>query len=165
MADIEEKPKDLESSMDISEDTEKSPEKEWAPIRPQDSRSRDTRSKPASRASSTHSISRTRSHNYFSCDEHDDTDVGDAEQGAAGKDPFEVGWENGEKDPLNPRSKRKIAKWAIVLICSLASLCVYDHQLCYVLQCAAANYIAGLVPPLFIHRHIPRLPSNLIAHK
>lgn len=128
MGDTDEMTKDRESSMDNSDDTEKSAQEDWAPIRPQESRSRDARSKPASRALSIRSISRTRSHNYFSCDEHDDNDEGDgdAEKGAAEKDPFEVGWENGGKDPLNPRNKRKITKWAIVLICSLASFCVYD---------------------------------------
>ena len=74
-------------------------------------------------------MSRQRSHNYWSCDENIDNDGEDEdrEQGEEEKDPFEVGWQNGEKDPMNPRSKSKIAKWAIVLICSLASLCVYGN--------------------------------------
>jgi hypothetical protein len=127
MADNE-RPKDLESSMDNSEDTANSPEKEWAPIRPQESRSLATRSKPASRASSTHSMTRQRSHNYWSCDENIDNDGEDEDiERGEEKDPFEVGWENGERDPMNPRSKSKTAKWAIVLICSLASLCVYGN--------------------------------------
>ena len=128
MADNE-KAKDLESSMDNSGLTSDSPEKEWAPIRPEESRSKAARSKPASRASSTHSITRQRSHNYWSCDENienDDADE-DQERGEEEKDPFEVGWENGERDPMNPRSKRRTTKWAIVLICSLASFCVYDN--------------------------------------
>jgi hypothetical protein len=119
MADNE-KAKDLESSMDNSGVTSDSLEKEWA-----------ARSKPDSRASSTHSITRQRSHNYWSCDENIENDGADEDQerGEEEKDPFEVGWENGERDPMNPRSKRRTAKWAIVLICSLASFCVYDNPL------------------------------------
>ena len=130
MADNE-KSKDIESNMDNSDDTTNSPEKEWAPIRPQESRSRATLSKPASRASSTHSMSRQRSHNYWSCDENIDNDGEDEyrERGEQEKDPFEVGWEGGDKDPMNPRNKSITSKWAIVLICSLASFCVYgNHQ-------------------------------------
>jgi hypothetical protein len=71
-------------------------------------------------------MSRQRSHNYWSCDENIDNDGEDEdrERGEEEKDPFEVGWENGENDPMNPRSKSKTAKWAIVLICSVASFCV-----------------------------------------
>src|SRR5277367_6456192 len=110
MADNE-KSKDPESSMDNSDVTTGSSEKEWAPIHPQESRSRATGSKPASRASSTHSMSRQRSHNYWSCDENIDNhgEDSDGERGEE-KDAFEVGWEDGERDPMNPRSKSKIAK-------------------------------------------------------
>jgi hypothetical protein len=128
MADNE-KSKDIEWGMDNSDATANNPEKEWAPIHPQESRSRATLSKPASRTSSTHSMSRQRSHNYWSCDENIDNDGEneDRERGGEGKDPFEVGWENGENDPMNPRSKSKTAKWTIVLICSIASFCVYGN--------------------------------------
>ncbi|GJN82095.1 hypothetical protein PLIIFM63780_005632 [Purpureocillium lilacinum] len=40
------------------------------------------------------------------------------------KDPFEVGWENGDSDPLCPRSFSKARKWLIVFIVSHVSLCV-----------------------------------------
>jgi hypothetical protein len=116
---------DLELRVDNSGVTSDNPEKEWAPIRREESRSKVARPKPASRASSIYSMSRQRSHNYWSCDENIEGDE-DQERGMEGKDPFEVGWENGDKDPMNPRSKGKTAKWAIVLICSLASFCVYD---------------------------------------
>lgn len=127
-ADIEEY-KGLESTMDTSDVTLDSQEKQWMPIHPEESRSQATRPKPVSRASSTHSMSRQRSHNYWSCDEHEEIDGEDEDQRreAEEKDPFEVAWENGERDPMNPRSKSKLAKWAIVLICSLASLCVYGN--------------------------------------
>lgn len=119
MADIEEKPMEMEHE---SHNAERDPEKEWIPIRPQDSRIGRTISAPGSRATSTHSIQRIRSQNGYGCD--DDARSSDDEQGDEEKDPFEVGWDGGENDPMNPRSKSKAAKWAIVLICSLASFCV-----------------------------------------
>ena len=122
-----EKLKELQSNMDSPDITPNSPDNEWAPIRPKESRSQATRTKPASRASSTHSLGRQRSHNYWSCDENieNDGEDEDIERGGEEKNPFEVTWEDGERDPMNPRSKSKPAKWAIVLICSLASFCVY----------------------------------------
>jgi hypothetical protein len=65
-------------------------------------------------------MSRQRTHNYWPCDGDIDSDeeYEDRERGGEEKDPFEVGWENGENNPMNPR--------AIVLICSLA---VYDNLL------------------------------------
>jgi hypothetical protein len=84
-----------------------------------------------------------RSHNYWSCDENIDNDEEDEdrERGGEEKDPFEVGWENGENDPMNPRSKSKPAKWAIVLICSFASFCVYGNlqESRYMQRCTEAN--------------------------
>jgi hypothetical protein len=119
MADIEEKPVETNSNTD---NTEADPEKEWAPIRPQESRIARTTSAPGSRGTSTHSIQRIRSQNGYGCD--DDERDSDDERGDEEKDPFEVGWHDGENDPMNPRSKNKAAKWAIVLICSFASFCV-----------------------------------------
>ncbi|UNI22583.1 hypothetical protein JDV02_008459 [Purpureocillium takamizusanense] len=40
------------------------------------------------------------------------------------KDPFEVGWDNGDEDPLCPRSFSKARKWLILFIVSHVSLCV-----------------------------------------
>ncbi len=40
------------------------------------------------------------------------------------KDPFEVGWDGGDNDPLCPRSFAKARKWLIVIIVSMASFCV-----------------------------------------
>lgn len=39
-------------------------------------------------------------------------------------DPFEVGWDGGDDDPMNPRSMPKWRKWVIVGITSFGSLCV-----------------------------------------
>lgn len=50
--------------------------------------------------------------------------VPEVEQGQAEKDSYEVGWDGGESDPMNPRSKSKAMKWSIVLICCVLPLCV-----------------------------------------
>jgi len=39
-------------------------------------------------------------------------------------DPFEVGWDGGDDDPLCPRSTSLGRKWLMVFITSLGSLCV-----------------------------------------
>lgn len=109
----------LSPTVSIEDTNSTSPGKEWAPIRAQESRT------PTTKAVSLRSLSRTRSQNGYSCDDNDDDD--DREVAAGGiseKDPYEVGWDDGDNDPLNPRSKSKAAKWTIVLICSFASLCV-----------------------------------------
>lgn len=43
---------------------------------------------------------------------------------SADNEPFLVQWENGDADPLNPRSMTKARKWGIVMIVSTSSLCV-----------------------------------------
>lgn len=40
------------------------------------------------------------------------------------KDPYEVGWDGGDDDPLNPRSFHKARKWLIVFIVAAGSLTV-----------------------------------------
>ncbi len=72
------------------------------------------------RSGSLRTLSLTRSNNGYGCDDHDDVEAADDGE----KDPFEVHWENGEEDPLNPKSKRYFQKWDIVIIVSLSSLCV-----------------------------------------
>ncbi|KAF4974339.1 hypothetical protein FZEAL_8737 [Fusarium zealandicum] len=80
-------------------------------------------SKTRSRASG--SLYRSRSQNGYSCDPDNDNDKDeDSPSGEPEKDPFEVGWENGDEDPLCPRSFKKARKWVIVFIVSFASLCV-----------------------------------------
>jgi len=50
---------------------------------------------------------------------------GDVEAAAAeDKDPFEVRWDHGDNDPMNPRSMSMARKWVVVLIVSASSLCV-----------------------------------------
>ncbi len=77
---------------------------------------------------SLRSVSRIRSNNGYGCDDHDDDteqgEMGDAEGGVAEKDPFEVRWENGDQDPMCPRSMSLARKWLVVIIVSASSLCV-----------------------------------------
>lgn len=44
--------------------------------------------------------------------------------GTVADEPFLVKWD-GDADPMNPRSMTKLRRWAIVLIVSASSLCVY----------------------------------------
>ncbi|KAG6001298.1 hypothetical protein E4U21_004512 [Claviceps maximensis] len=48
----------------------------------------------------------------------------DSHSTPAEKDPFEVGWEGGDDDPLCPRSFSRKRKWLITMIVSHVSLCV-----------------------------------------
>jgi hypothetical protein len=100
--------------------------KEYAPISsPRDTNGVDSQSR---RPTSTQSLHRSRSNNGYGCDEPEDgadaavNNMGDGRQSE--KDPFEVGWEGGESDPMNPRSMSNARKWLIVLIVSASSLCV-----------------------------------------
>jgi len=82
-----------------------------------------THSRSNSQTTQGRPISRTTSHNGYGCDdvEQDVT----AEPGAAvEKDEFEVGWDDGELDPMNPRSMTLARKWVVVLVVSASSLCV-----------------------------------------
>ena len=69
-----------------------------------------------SRRSRSISVTRTRSNNGYGCDEESED--------SAGADPFEVHWEGGDSDPMNPRSQPLARKWLIVLIVSASSMCV-----------------------------------------
>lgn len=77
-----------------------------------------------------YSVSRTRSNNGYGCD----GGIEDAVVAVSGidpegravavNDPFEVHWDGGDRDPMNPRSRSKARKWVVVLIVSASSLCV-----------------------------------------
>ncbi|KAF4632729.1 hypothetical protein G7Y89_g5400 [Cudoniella acicularis] len=86
------------------------------------------KSHPQNIALSRRSISRTRSNNGYGCDENnsgEDEEVVDVEAaGESTKDPFEVRWDGGDNDPMNPRSMSMARRWLIVLIVSASSLCV-----------------------------------------
>ncbi|RGP60848.1 hypothetical protein FLONG3_10700 [Fusarium longipes] len=75
------------------------------------------------RSSASGNLSRCQSQNGYSCNPYQKPDDGD-EEDAPEKDPFEVGWENGDNDPWCPRKFEGFRKWLIVSIVSSASLCV-----------------------------------------
>lgn len=82
----------------------------------------DIRPQPRSR-----SISRARSQNGYGCDDDNDEDDSSGpgpEAGRPEKDPYEVGWDGGDNDPMCPRRFGTMRKWIIVSIVSSASLCV-----------------------------------------
>jgi hypothetical protein len=106
-------------------------EKEYMPIcndRNSNTASRTASRTGTSRAASLRSVNRTRSHNGYGCDDMvedgGDSTADESGQAAKEKDPFEVGWENGESDPQNPRSMALARKWLVVIIVSASSLCV-----------------------------------------
>lgn len=78
------------------------------------------------RPSTSATLSRTRSQNGYSCDVDGGEDDDDQQQieTPPEKDPFEVGWDDGDNDPLCPRSFNTGRRWLIVVIVSMASFCV-----------------------------------------
>lgn len=91
----------------------------------------ETLSKPTSRRSSLSrsNLSRIGSQNGYGVSDEPAADgewpVDDeAQTNRPEKDPFEVSWDNGDNDPLCPRSFAKPRKWVIVAIVALASFCV-----------------------------------------
>ncbi|RDW85507.1 MFS general substrate transporter-40 [Coleophoma crateriformis] len=118
------------SSRTSDDETIVLPEKEFAPIssRPQ-SRSRPNSLGRVQTGRSGRSLSHIRSTNGYGCDEGDNSgseDAADVEADAARveKDPFDVRWDGGDNDPMNPRSMHHLRKWVVVIIVSLSSLCV-----------------------------------------
>ncbi|KAG5913155.1 hypothetical protein E4U42_001418, partial [Claviceps africana] len=89
-------------------------------------------SRTTSRATtSRHRLDRIRSQNGYSVDDGEDGEETEVRAGEGapsspkvGKDPFEVGWEGGDADPLCPRSLSRKRKWLIAVIVSHVSLCV-----------------------------------------
>lgn len=77
------------------------------------------------RSSTREDLGRTRSQNGYGVEDERDNDAAGAEAGARpDKDPYEVGWDGGDNDPLCPRSFSKPRKWLIVLICAVGSFTV-----------------------------------------
>ena len=101
--------------------------KEFAPInRPSQTRSRNN--SLARAPTSLRSVSRIKSNNGYGCDDPEDEsdESGDMEgrHAQVEKDPYEVRWEGGDNDAMNPRSMGLGRKWVVVLIVSASSLCV-----------------------------------------
>lgn len=99
--------------------------KEFAPINgPSQARSRNN--SLARAPTSLRSVSRTRSNNGYGCGPVDSEESGGDVEGDAqtGKDPYEVRWDGGDNDLINPRSMPFARKWVVVIIVSASSLCV-----------------------------------------
>lgn len=76
-----------------------------------------------SRPSST--LSHTRSHNGFGVDERQEDEVFVEAENNGKDEVIVVTWDNGDEDPMNPRSWPRWRKWAIVIILSIAAFCVF----------------------------------------
>lgn len=104
--------------------------KDFAPISTSASKTGSrSNSHARNRSNSRRSLSRARSNNGYGCDDTQDSsqeeEIGDVEAGEqTEKDPFEVRWDGGDSDPMNPRSRSMGRKWLVVLIVSASSLCV-----------------------------------------
>ncbi|GKT77236.1 major facilitator superfamily transporter [Colletotrichum tofieldiae] len=61
------------------------------------------------------SLSRPRSHNGYSCDDYQHSDDSPQREATEKEDPYEVGFDGGDSDPMSPRSMNKFRKWLIVL--------------------------------------------------
>jgi len=127
MADTSEKfdKEECDSPTDNSSST--LPNKEFASISGKTSKANSrsgSRARDVSRPRSARTLSRHRSNNGYGCDDDHD-EVGDEEAAnVQEKDPYEVHWDNGDADPMNPRSRSKFHKWVVVIIVSASSLCV-----------------------------------------
>ncbi|TVY24708.1 Efflux pump [Lachnellula hyalina] len=109
-----------QSTLTLPPSQDLEPEREFAditsPSRPQSQ---------GQRPSSIHrTITHTRSNNGYGCAEEDGSSEDIEAVGVVEKDPWEVHWEGGDSDPLNPRSLSTAKKWVIVIIVSMSSLCV-----------------------------------------
>lgn len=110
--------RDLEKSSTQSGEDAEECERTFAPIQSA------TRPSLSRRSSATRTLSRVLSQNGYSCSnvgsEEDEPQPAEEPE----KDPFEVGFEGGDADPMCPRSFNKLRKWIIVVIVSQASFCV-----------------------------------------
>ncbi|PNP60175.1 hypothetical protein THARTR1_00199 [Trichoderma harzianum] len=78
---------------------------------------------PTTASSVRQDLDRTRSQNGYGVSDEQSNDK-TLEAGQPVADPYEVGWDNADNDPLCPRSFNKARKWLIVLICAGGSLTV-----------------------------------------
>ena len=102
--------------------------KEFTPIKSSGrTHSRSNSQTQKNRPASLRAISRTRSQNGYGCDDvNDDVEEGASAESRAAieKDQYEVGWDDGENDPMNPRGMSLARKWVVVIVVSASSLCV-----------------------------------------
>jgi multidrug resistance protein len=112
----------------------------------------------SARNSSQRSMSRTRSQNGYGCDDNledteEDVNGGTEAQNRTNtdKDPFEVHWDDGDNDPMNPRSLTLVRKWIVVIIVSLSSLCV---------TCASSMYTSTYTQ-IMLEFHCSKIVATL----
>ncbi|KAK4063180.1 MFS permease [Trichoderma simmonsii] len=79
---------------------------------------------PSTGSSTREDLDRTRSQNGYGVSDEQQRGDKALEAGQPETDPYEVGWDDGDNDPLCPRSFNKARKWLIVLICACGSLTV-----------------------------------------
>jgi hypothetical protein len=78
-------------------------------------------SRPRTKTSSLRTLSRMRSNNGYGCDDMEESEDTELDEDT---DPFIVGWDDGDNDPLCPRSMSLARKWLAVLVCAMSALCV-----------------------------------------
>ncbi|KAI9736545.1 MAG: hypothetical protein M1818_006056 [Claussenomyces sp. TS43310] len=136
-------------------------DKEFSPIQSPEQISRHSRSRSASRPSSARDLSRTVSQNGYGIEDDDSSTERDVEAAAAGtiseKDPFEVEWDGGDDDPMNPRSKSKFSKWIIAILCAVGSLVVTCTSSIY------ASTYEQIVPDLHTSQEVATLGLTLFV--
>ncbi|KAK4154357.1 major facilitator superfamily domain-containing protein [Chaetomidium leptoderma] len=132
----------------------------FAPIRPGTTTSLNTRQRRLS-IETIDTLRRERSNNGWGCDDMEEDAAGtggviapynhsssNPPDGAAAEaaaaeavvhDPFEVGWEGGDSDPLCPRSFPEWRKWMIIGITSVGSFCVTNASASYTATYAQMN--------------------------
>ncbi|KAK4105190.1 MFS general substrate transporter [Parathielavia hyrcaniae] len=92
-------------------------------------------------AETVDTLRRERSNNGWGCDDIEEDAAGAGgsvapynhppPSAAAERDPFEVGWDGGDADPLCPRSFPLWRKWMIIVITSVGSFCVTNASASY----------------------------------
>ncbi|OBT66962.1 hypothetical protein VE03_04212 [Pseudogymnoascus sp. 23342-1-I1] len=101
------------SSLDSKSEEEKESENEEKELN--ESGSPESHGRPLGEVGTNCPVARTRSQNGYGCDDIEAVEVTPED------DPFIVGWDGGDADPLSPRSRSNFQKWTIVLINSVAA--------------------------------------------
>ncbi|KLP07502.1 Uncharacterized protein LW94_3226 [Fusarium fujikuroi] len=100
---------------------------------------------PRSQSRIGNTLPDTQHHDTYNCNRNDEHEQ-NSQLSTLQRNYFEVEWENGDQDPLCPRSFGKWRKWVIVFVISFASLCVefYGRRPIYLISWSM--YIVWIVP-------------------
>ncbi|KAI1051243.1 hypothetical protein LB506_013036 [Fusarium annulatum] len=85
---------------------------------------------PRSQSQIGNTLPGTQHHDTCNCNRNEEHEQ-NSQLSTLQRNYFEVGWENGDQDPLCPRSFGKWRKWVIVFVISFASLCVTSASSIY----------------------------------